>query len=87
MEPSSSGLTVSLRPRAVVRLQPRLHSRRSVHRQDARGRVISTVSYMDQSQTLRNPASIILGYRGGPMHLIEKRVVRRDGDIAGQKLG
>ena len=31
---------------------------------------------MDQSQTLRNPASIILGYRDGPMHLIEKRVGR-----------
>ena len=41
---------------------------------------------MDQSQPLTNAASIILGYRGGPMHLIEKRVVRRDGDIAGQKL-
>ena len=35
------------------------------------------------SQALRRSG----GYRGGPMHLIEKRVVRRDGDIAGQKLG
>ena len=42
---------------------------------------------VDQSQTLRNPTSIILGYRDGDIHLIEKRVVRRDGDVFGPKTG
>ena len=31
---------------------------------------------MYQSQALRNPASIILGIRDGPMHLIENRLTR-----------
>ena len=31
-------------------------------------------NYVDQSQTLRNTASIILGIRAGPMHLIENRL-------------